>query len=59
MPSWVFWGVLVPWLVADLFALWFCFFFMADDPLRDAEEEGDAAAADTADGDTVEEGRHA
>ena len=39
MPSWVFWGVLVPWLGADLFACWFCFFFMADDPLGECEDE--------------------
>ncbi len=38
MPGWVFWGVLVPWLAADLFAFWFCFFFMADDPLGETEE---------------------
>ena len=39
IPSWVLWGVLVPWLAADVFALWFCFFFMADDPLSEAEDE--------------------
>ena len=39
MPSWVFWGVLVPWIGADLFAVWFCFFFMVDDPLGEAPEE--------------------
>ena len=39
MPSWVFWGVLVPWLGADLFGFWFCFFFMADDPLGESEDE--------------------
>ncbi len=39
MPSWVFWGVLVPWVAADVFAVWFCFCFMADDPLAEAEDE--------------------
>ncbi len=39
MPSWVFWGVLVPWIAADVFAVWFCFCFMADDPLGEAEDE--------------------
>ena len=39
MPSWVFWGVLVPWLAADAFAVWFCFFHMADDPLGEPEDE--------------------
>ncbi len=40
MPDWVFWGVALPWLVALLFSVWFCFFFMADDDLgRDPEPE--------------------
>lgn len=39
MPSWVFWGVLAPWIGADLFAVWFCFFFFADDPLGEVLEE--------------------
>ena len=33
MPSWVFWGVLVPWLVCAVFTFWFAGFFMADDDL--------------------------
>ena len=41
MPHWVFWGVLVPWLAADAFALWFCFRFVADDPLGEPEDETD------------------
>jgi hypothetical protein len=39
MPSWVFWGVGVPWVAADLFAVWFCFFFMVDDPLGEVQDE--------------------
>ncbi len=39
IPSWVFWSVLVPWIAADLFAFWFCFVFMADDPLSQAEDK--------------------
>ena len=39
MPSWVFWGVAVPWAAADLFAVWFCFFFMVDDPLGEVQDE--------------------
>lgn len=46
MPSWVFWGVLVPWIGADLFAVWFCFFFIADDPLGEAPEETDPEETD-------------
>jgi hypothetical protein len=44
MPSWVFWGYIVPWGVCALFTIWFAGFYMADDDLgRDhaAELEGD------------------
>ena len=33
VPSWVFWGFLVPWLVCGLFTFWFAGFYMADDDL--------------------------
>ncbi len=33
MPSWVFWGVMVPWALCALFTFWFAGFFMADDDL--------------------------
>lgn len=33
MPSWVFWGVMVPWVVAAAFTLAFVAFGMADDDL--------------------------
>jgi hypothetical protein len=44
MPSWVFWGVIVPWAVCALFTFWFAGFVMADDDLGkdhtpDLEEE--------------------
>ena len=42
MPAWVFWGLAVPWLVADVFTAWFCFFYMADDDLG-ADDESNAA----------------
>ena len=45
--------------MADLFALWFCFFFMADDPLQDAEDEEDLRAGDTVRERSGEEGQHA
>ncbi len=48
MPSWVFWGVLVPWLAADVFGFWFCFFYMADDPLGESEDETEVGS-ETAD----------
>lgn len=33
MPSWVFWGIMVPWLVCSLFTFWFAGFYMKDDDL--------------------------
>ena len=36
VPSWVLWGVAVPWLLADIFTVWFCFCYMADDDLDEA-----------------------
>jgi hypothetical protein len=33
MPSWVFWGIIVPWAVCALFTFWFAGFVMADDEL--------------------------
>lgn len=59
IPSWVFWGVLVPWIAADVFGLWFCFFYMADDPLDDPVGEGDAGPGMMADCEGSQEGRHA
>jgi len=38
MPRWVFIGIVIPWAAADLFAVWFCFFFMVDDDLGEAAE---------------------
>ncbi len=43
IPSWVFWGVMVPWLAADVFAFWFCFYFMVDDPLGETGDESAGA----------------
>lgn len=28
MPSWVFWGIFMPWLIIDIVVVWFCFRFM-------------------------------
>ncbi len=43
MPSWVFWGIAVPWVVVDIATVWFCFFFMVDDDLGEAHEGDDLA----------------
>lgn len=39
MPAWVFWGIAVPWVAANLFIFWFAFGCMADDPLTVVESE--------------------
>lgn len=33
MPSWFFWGVIVPWGVCAVFIFWFAGFYMTDDDL--------------------------
>ncbi len=33
VPTWVFWSLLVPWVVGTAITGWFCFFYLADDPL--------------------------
>ncbi|WP_422930600.1 hypothetical protein [Singulisphaera sp. PoT] len=33
IPSWVFYGILVPWLACALFTFWFAGFYMVDDDL--------------------------
>lgn len=41
IPTWLFWGILVPWIVADVFTTWFCFCYMKDEALGDANEGAD------------------
>lgn len=41
VPTWLFWGIAVPWLAADLFTAWFCFCYMSDDDLGEAHEGAD------------------
>lgn len=38
MPSWVFWGVVIPWVAATLFSVWFGLFYMADDAVGMADK---------------------
>lgn len=38
MPSWVFWGVFLPWGLVNVVAFWFCFGFMTDDDLGENDE---------------------
>lgn len=37
MPSWVFWGVCLPWIAANLASAWFCFRLMTNDRLEEPE----------------------
>ena len=46
LPHWIFWGVVLPWLAANLVTAWFCFGYMQNDELADEspmnqEDEGD------------------
>src|SRR3989304_1933066 len=45
IPDWVMWGIFAPWTVCVLVTVWFCFVYMADDPLED-EDDG-AAESDS------------
>ena len=36
LPSWVTWGVAVPWLAANLLTAWFCFGYMKDEDTAEA-----------------------
>ena len=45
IPTWIFWGILIPWIAADLFTAWFCFSYFVEDDLGE-----DQAGAETATG---------
>ncbi len=32
MPRWVVFGIVVPWVIATLYSLWFALFYMKEDP---------------------------
>lgn len=38
MPSWVFWGVFVPWITATGFSIWFGLVYMKEDNLNEGSE---------------------
>ena len=41
MPSWVFWGIFVPWMGATVFSVWFGLVYMKDDSVKSkAVQEG-------------------
>ena len=39
MPAWVFWGIGLPWVMANVLTFWYCFRFMVDDDLEVVLEE--------------------
>jgi hypothetical protein len=39
LPVWVFVGIVLPWLIIDLVAVWFCFYFLTDDGAQEEESE--------------------
>jgi hypothetical protein len=41
VPDWVMWGVVLPWAVSTVAAVWFAMFFMTDEPLGDELAPGD------------------
>ena len=43
VPTWLFWGILIPWIVADLFTAWFCFFYFVEDDLGEDRAGTEAA----------------
>jgi len=48
IPSWLLWGIAMPWFLADIFTTWFCFWFMKDgDLVHPAHENSKAAPAES------------
>lgn len=43
IPTWVFWGIVFPWLVADVATTWICFKVMKNDDLGITADESDAS----------------
>lgn len=44
IPSWLFWGIVAPWLVADLLTVVICFAWMRDESLGVAGDEAESDA---------------
>jgi fatty acid desaturase len=38
LPAWVVWGILLPWIAANVVTAWFCFFYMKNEPLSSESE---------------------
>ena len=39
IPAWVAYGIVLPWLIADIVTIWFCVFKMKDGDLGENEPE--------------------
>ena len=39
IPSWVFWGIAVPWIVATVFSAWFALARISEDSLETAQDD--------------------
>ena len=52
VPRWIFWGIVCPWLVADVITTWLCFRFIRNDDLGVAPEELAEATASQSSGDS-------
>ena len=39
IPSWVVWGVMLPWFVAVLYTMWFSMFYVKDEDLGAEPQE--------------------
>ena len=49
MPSWVFWGIFVPWIVAAAVSAWFALTQMTDHSLEETSAS-DSASGENSDG---------
>lgn len=39
IPSWIFWGVVLPWIVSGIAAILMCLLYIKDDDLGRADDE--------------------
>ena len=39
MPTWILWGIVCPWLVADVVTTWLCFRYIRNDDMGVSPEE--------------------
>jgi len=46
IPTWVFWGIIIPWGVCNIFTAWFCFRVISIDELGDDDGEKNKSVTD-------------